>query len=385
MKNFLKITTGLVLLAFGFLFGSFSKSGEKNALALPDSTNESLKEQNIQAATKALNEPAAKERVFTAEEKRNIELFENAARSVTYITTSNVRQDYYTRNLMEIPRGSGSGFIWDERGHVVTNWHVIEGADRATVTLADGTTWEATLIGKAPDKDLAVLKIETPVEQLYPLPRGRSYDLLVGQSVFAIGNPFGFDQTLTKGIISALGREITSVSDVPIRDVIQTDAAINPGNSGGPLLDSSGNLIGVNTAIFSTSGSYAGIGFSIPVDAVKWIVPDLIQFGKIKRATLGVEIAPNSFLQRIGKEGVLIVNVVQNGPASVAGLRPTYRNSRGQMVLGDIIVAIDTEKIENLNDLTLALERYLPGDEVPVWLLRNDEVLETKVVLGEAR
>ncbi len=378
MKNILKIATGLILLAFGFLFGSFSKSGEKNAISIPETITEAPTK--LEAVAKA---PIV-ERKFTAEEQRNIELFDKAAKSVTYITTTNVRKDYYTRNLMEIPRGSGSGFIWDEQGHVVTNWHVLEGADRATVTLADGTTWDATLIGKAPDKDLAVLKIEVPVEQLYPLPRGRSYDLLVGQSVFAIGNPFGFDQTLTKGIISALGREITSVSDVPIRDVIQTDAAINPGNSGGPLLDSAGDLIGVNTAIFSTSGSYAGIGFSIPVDAVKWIVPDLIQYGKIKRATLGVEIAPNSFLKRIGKTGVLIINVLQNGPAAIAELRPTYRNNTGQMVLGDIIVAIDTEKIENLNDLTLALERYLPGDKIPVWVLRNDEVKETEVILGEA-
>ena len=380
MKNFIKIATGLILIALGFIFGSFSKSGAKNTIAISESSNDN----NVLAPLAAVKQPETA-RVFTAEEERNIELFEKAAKSVAYITTSNVRQDRYTRNLMEIPRGSGSGFVWDQSGHIVTNWHVIQGADRATVTLADGTTWDATLIGKAPDKDLAVLKIETPIDQLYPLPRGRSYDLLVGQSVFAIGNPFGFDQTLTKGIISALGREITSVSDVPIRDVIQTDAAINPGNSGGPLLDSSGNLIGVNTAIFSTSGSYAGIGFSIPVDAVKWIVPDLIQYGKIKRATLGVEIAPNSFLQRIGKKGVLIINVVQNGPASKAGLRPTFRNNTGQMVLGDIIVAIDKDKIENLNDLTLALEHYLPGQEVPVWLLRNDEVLETNVILGEAR
>ena len=381
MKNLLKIITGLILLASGFLFGSFSKNNEKNEIAVAETTKE---DKSTLVASTTVKTPEI-ERVFTAEELRNIELFEKAASSVVYITTTNVRKDYYTRNLMEIPRGSGSGFIWDENGHVVTNWHVLQGADRATVTLADGTTWDATLIGKAPDKDLAVLKIETPTDQLYPLPRGRSYDLLVGQSVFAIGNPFGFDQTLTKGIISALGREITSVSDVPIRDVIQTDAAINPGNSGGPLLDSSGNLIGVNTAIFSTSGSYAGIGFSIPVDAVKWIVPDLIKYGKIKRATLGVEIAPNRFLQRIGKKGVLIMNVLQNGPASNAGLRPTYRNNTGQMVLGDIIVAIDKDKIENLNDLTLALEHYLPGQEVPVWVLRNEEVMETNVVLGEAR
>lgn len=383
-------------MGLGFFFGSFSKDlGDAESPELDtivnatgsaaESTTEEKPFADKQQERKIKEQDDDSPRVLTAEESHTIELFENAARSVAFINTSNVRQDYFTRDLAEIPRGSGSGFIWDLKGHVVTNWHVLEGADRASVTLADGTTWDASLVGIAQDKDLAVLKIETPVEQLYPIPRGRSYDLLVGQAVYAIGNPFGLDQTLTTGIISALGREISSVSGVPIRDAIQTDAAINPGNSGGPLLDSSGNLIGVNTAIYSTSGSYAGIGFSIPVDIVKWVVPDLIQFGRIKRPTLGVEIAPNNYTQRIGKDGVLIIGVVSQGPADQAGLLPTYRNNNGQIVLGDIIVGIDSEKIENVNDLTLALEKFLPGDQVTVSILRNEKILQSDLVLGEAK
>lgn len=383
MKNLLKLGAGLTLLGLGFLFGSFSKNLEGSELA----ETGSLMSSSLSTSTedKVDEKATVAPRVFTTDESHTIELFENAASSVVFINTSNVRQDYFTRDLAEIPRGSGSGFIWDLKGHVVTNWHVLEGADRATVTLADGTTWDALLVGIAKDKDLAVLKIETPVDQLYPIPRGRSYDLLVGQAVYAIGNPFGFDQTLTTGIISALGREISSVSGVPIRDAIQTDAAINPGNSGGPLLDSSGNLIGVNTAIYSTSGSYAGIGFSIPVDIVKWVVPDLIQYGRIKRPSLGVEIAPNNYTQRIGKDGVLIVGVVSQGPAEKAGLLPTYRNNSGQIVLGDIIVGIDQEEIENVNDLTLALEKFMPGDKVIVSVLRNNTILKSELVLGEAK
>ena len=235
---------------------------------------------------------------LTASEVSTIKLFENAAPSVCFITTSNVRQDYWSRNVMEIPGGTGSGFVWDNKGHIVTNYHVIQKADRYQVTLSDQSTYEAELVGVAPDKDLAVLRIDVPKRNLRPIPVGNSVDLRVGQSVFAIGNPFGLDQTLTTGIVSALGREIQSVAKIPIRDVIQTDAAINPGNSGGPLLDSSGRLIGVNTAIYSPSGASAGIGFSIPVNVVRWVVPDLIQFGKVKRPVMGIEPAAQQFMKR---------------------------------------------------------------------------------------
>jgi S1-C subfamily serine protease len=203
--------------------------------------------------------------VVSQSEELTIKLFENAAPSVVYITTTTLQQDYWSRNVYEIPSGTGSGFVWDEKGHIVTNYHVIRGSNKAKVTLSDQATYDAVVVGVEPKKDIAVLRI-TSKTQLRPLPVGTSHDLRVGQSVFAIGNPFGLDQTLTTGVISALGREIQSVDNVPIRDVIQTDAAINPGNSGGPLLDISGRLIGVNTAIYSPSGAYAGIGCSVPDD-----------------------------------------------------------------------------------------------------------------------
>jgi S1-C subfamily serine protease len=322
---------------------------------------------------------------LTEGEKATIRLFENSAPSVAYITTSQLRQDYWTRNVMEIPQGSGSGFVWDKDGHVITNYHVIQGADKAQVTLADRTTWDAELVGAAPEKDLAVLKITAPKSALRPIPVGASENLLVGQTVLAIGNPFGLDQTLTTGIISALGREIKSVSGIPIREVIQTDAAINPGNSGGPLLNSTGELIGVNTAIYSPSGASAGIGFSIPVDVVKWVVPDLIQFGKINRPTLGVELATAQATQRLGLEGALITHVIEGSAAERGGLQPTYRDRDGRIRLGDAIVAVNGEKVGSSNDLVLILEKYKAGDTVKVSILREDKEMDVTLRLDAAR
>jgi S1-C subfamily serine protease len=230
-------------------------------------------------------------------------------------------------NLYQIPQGTGSGFVWDTKGNIITNFHVIQNADAAQVTLADQSNWKAQVVGVAADKDLAVLRIDAPSNRLRPIPLGTSKELQVGQSVFAIGNPFGLDQSLTTGVISALGREIDSVTRRPIQGVIQTDAAINPGNSGGPLLDSAGRLIGVNTQIFSPSGASAGIGFAIPVDTVNRIVPELIRSGKIIRPGLGVELAEEQIAKKIGVSGVVIVDVARGGPAAKAGIRPTRRES----------------------------------------------------------
>ena len=312
-----------------------------------------------------------KEDRFTEFETATINLFERAAPTVVFITTSNVRRDYWSRNVSEIPRGTGSGFVWDKEGHIITNYHVIQGADRATVTFSDQTTYQASLVGAAPEKDLAVLRIEAENMKLKPIPVGASDNLRVGQSVFAIGNPFGLDQTLTTGIISALGREIESVGKVPIRDVIQTDAAINPGNSGGPLLDSQGKLIGVNTAIFSPSGAYAGVGFSIPSHVVAWVVPDLIKYGKINRPTLGVELASPQVMRRMGMEGILILEVLKGGAAEKSGLRPTRRTREGSIVLGDVITAINGDKVGDRGDLILILEKYKPGDKVTLSITRD--------------
>ncbi len=372
------------LLVGGFFIGTAWKNAHNN-LALPqDSAEESPYNTNESGSstttTRSPIPPGLNEG-----EKATIRLFENAAPTVAYITTSRLRQDYWTRNVMEIPQGSGSGFVWDKDGHIITNYHVIQGADKAQVTLADRTTWDAELIGAAPEKDLAVLKITAPKSALRPIPVGSSDNLLVGQSVLAIGNPFGLDQTLTTGIISALGREIKSESGIPIRDVIQSDAAINPGNSGGPLLNSSGELIGVNTAIYSPSGASAGIGFSIPVDVVKWVVPDLIQFGKVNRPTLGIELANAQTTQRLGMKGALITHVAEGSAAERAGLQPTIRDRSGRIRLGDAIIGINGEKVESSSDLILILEKYKAGDNVRVKIMRDDREEEVQVRLDGAK
>jgi S1-C subfamily serine protease len=337
----------------------------------------------VQAAAQD-NRPAPVRRPELAEEERaTIGLFQRASPSVVYITSLAVQRDFFSMNAQEVPQGSGSGFIWDRQGHVVTNFHVIENASGAQVTLSDQSTWDAELVGYAPEKDLAVLRIKAPANKLLPLPLGDSDDLQVGQSVFAIGNPFGLDQTLTTGIVSALGREIQSVAGVPIRDVIQTDAAINPGNSGGPLLDSAGRLIGINTAIYSPSGAYAGIGFAIPVHSVSWVVPDLIQYGRVNRPTLGVELAPESWSRQIGVEGAVIVTVEPGSPAARAGLRGTERRGR-RMQLGDVLQSIDGKPVTSLADLLQVLEQKKAGDVVRLTFLRDGRRQEAQVRLDAA-
>lgn len=377
MNQTLKIFLWVLLLGVGFIAGTAWNTSDSTTQAPPPQGATISSNPSTLSSSPSSNK-------LTNSEQATINLFEAAAPSVAFITTSNLRRDYWSRNVTEIPRGSGSGFIWDKTGHVITNYHVIQGADRAQVTLADQSSWSAKLVGAAPDKDLAVLLIETPIEKLTPIPLGESERLQVGQSVYAIGNPFGLDQTLTTGIISALGREIESVGGVPIRDVIQTDAAINPGNSGGPLLDSSGRLIGVNTAIYSPSGAYAGIGFSIPVDVVKWAVPQLIENGRLMRPTLGVELANPQVVQRLGLEGLLILNVINGSAAERAGIRSTTRDRYGEINLGDIIVGINDEKVASRNDLLLILEKYQPGDLVKISLLREEQQIAIDLTLDES-
>ncbi len=320
---------------------------------------------------------------LNSEERATIEIFQDAAPGVVYITSLAVRRDFFSLDVHEIPQGTGTGFIWDRDGHVVTNFHVIRGASRAQVTLADHSTWEAEMVGVAPEKDLAVLRIRAPRSALHPISVGGSRNLQVGQSVYAIGNPFGLDQTLTTGIISALGREIDSQGRRPIRDVIQTDAAINPGNSGGPLLDSAGRLIGVNTAIYSPSGAYAGIGFAIPVDTVRWVVPRLIADGRLSQAVLGIEgVAVDQVLRGSDSEGVLILRVIANSGAERAGLRPSRRDRSGRVLLGDIITGINGAAIRSMDDIALALERRQPGDVVQVEALREQSPVQIEVRLG---
>jgi S1-C subfamily serine protease len=335
----------------------------------------------------SLNDPRAAPRAVTArgellnDEKSTIALFRQASPAVVNITAIGVQRDLFTLNLYQIPQGTGSGFVWDSRGNVITNFHVIQNADAAQVTLADQSNWKARVVGAAPDKDLAVLRIDAPANRLQPIPIGTSKDLQVGQSVFAIGNPFGLDQTLTTGVISALNREIESVTRRPIQGVIQSDAAINPGNSGGPLLDSAGRLIGVNTAIYSPSGASAGIGFAIPVDTVNRIVPELIRSGRVTRPGFGIQIADEQIAQRLGVTGVLVVDVVRGSAASKAGIQPTRRDADGRLRLGDIITTVDGKKVATPNDLYLLLEKYKIGEVVTISMLRDGKTVQAKVSL----
>ncbi|MBN1346809.1 MAG: trypsin-like peptidase domain-containing protein [Phycisphaerae bacterium] len=317
---------------------------------------------------------------LSEEEKTNIELFRRASGSVVYVHRIERRRDRFSLNVFEI-EGAGSGFIWDEKGHIVTNFHVIEGANAVKATLANGQTYDAKYVGGSPDNDLAVLFISAPSELLKPIPIGTSADLQVGQCVYAIGNPFGFDQTLTTGIVSALGRQIQSVSGRVIEDVIQTDAAINPGNSGGPLLDSAGRLIGVNAAIFSPSKVSAGIGFAVPVDTVNRVVPVIIRDGKPTRAGLGVRLVSDHVTRRLGLKGVLLGHVTPEGPAAKAGLRPTVMDEWNRIVLGDLIVAVDGESVESVTDLQVILGRHKVGDTLTLTVVREGQRLQVPVGL----
>ncbi len=317
---------------------------------------------------------------LAADELNTIEIFRSSAPSVVYITSIGVRRGLFNLNIYEIPQGTGSGFIWDTSGRIVTNYHVISDANRIEVTLADHTTWKGVLVGAAPDRDLAVLQISAPANKLQPISIGESTSLLVGQKVFAIGNPFGLDQTLTTGVVSALGREITAVTGRTIHDVIQTDAAINPGNSGGPLLDSAGRLIGVNTAIYSPSGGSSGIGFAVPVGEVNRVVPHIIRHGTVIRPGLGISIANQRLIDELGLEGVLILKVIKGSTADQAGLKGT-RQVAGGLILGDVILAVNGRRVSGYDSLRDELERYRVGEKVVLQVLREGQEAEVEVIL----
>lgn len=318
---------------------------------------------------------------LASDEKSTIELFRQASPSVVYITTTRLyKRNRFSLNLLEIPQGTGSGFVWDKDGHLVTNSHVVRGSHRARVTFGDGTQAIAQVVGDAPDKDLAVLLLDRKNVNLVPIPIGSSEDLEVGQKVFAIGNPFGFDQTLTTGVISGLGREIRATTGQTIHGMIQTDAAINPGNSGGPLLDSAGRLIGVNTAIVSPSGAYAGIGFAVPVDTVNRIVPQLIRYGKAARPGLGVVCAPPQLIRQYGIRGALVLYVEADSAAEKAGIRPIVEDETGH-TLGDIIVAVNGNEVRSDGQLSSVLGEYSVGDEVTVTVVREGQHIDLTATL----
>jgi S1-C subfamily serine protease len=318
---------------------------------------------------------------LTDEESRNIEIFRRAAASVVYIT-SVARYRGFLFDETQI-QGSGSGFFWDDEGHIVTNYHVIEDANRFSVTLADQSTWDARPVGVAPEKDLAVLKIQAPAEAMVPLVPGHSADLMVGRTVLAVGNPFGLDQTLTVGVVSALGRELRSPAGRTIRDVIQTDAAINPGNSGGPLLDSAGRLVGVNTAIYSPSGASAGIGFAVPVDTVTRLVPQLIEYGRpIEPGIEGLKWLSDYWAARSRIEGAVIRYVEPRSQADGLGLEGIRVGRRGRRYyVGDVVVAVDDEPVKSVDELRNHFEDAGVGGSVSLTIERDRETFEVQVEL----
>jgi S1-C subfamily serine protease len=324
-------------------------------------------------------------------EKANIRLFEQASPSVVFITSIAHRRDFFTFNIFKIPQGTGSGFIWDKDGHIVTNYHVIKDANAVEVTLADHSLWKATVVGSEPAKDLAVLRISAPREKLLPITIGSSKDLRVGQMTFAIGNPLGYDHSLTTGVISALGRTIPAFQSRTIDGVIQTEAPINPGSSGGPLLDSAGRLIGINTQIASLSGGSLGIGFAVPVDTINHVVPQLIEYGRVVRPYLGIvpfddHIARN--LKRRGilqQDGVIIRSIIDGGGAQAAGLRGTRIARDNRLLLGDIITKIDDRRIRSHDDLLTALEKHQAGDTVALTFLRDGQPRAVQVRLHADR
>jgi S1-C subfamily serine protease len=315
------------------------------------------------------------------EELRNIEIFRRASASVVYITSIALRRDFFSMDVFQIPQGTGSGFVWDRDGHIVTNFHVVEAGDKFSVTLADQSDWEAEVVGLAPDKDLAVLKVKAPRSALQALPLGSSSSLSVGQTVLAVGNPFGLDHSLTVGVVSALGRELRSPNGRTIRDVIQTDAAINPGNSGGPLLDSHGRLVGINSAIYSPSGAFAGIGFAVPVDTVKRLVPQLISHGRPIQPGIGVSLLPDYWAERLKSDGVVVYEVMQGTPADDAGLEGMRTSRSGRVILGDQIVAIDGKRIRSSDDLMHAFEQAGVGGSITLTVQRDGKERSVTVKL----
>lgn len=316
------------------------------------------------------------------DEKRVINIYHNSVSSV--VNVSNIRiSDNFFYGKTEVPQGSGTGFVWDDQGHIVTNFHVVQGGNSFVITFHnDKKQYKADVVGVAPKKDVAVLKLKELPKNLNPIEVGSSKNLLVGQMVLALGNPFGLDHSISKGIISALGRKIQGIGGVKINDMIQTDAAINQGNSGGPLLNSKGQLIGMNTMIFSTSGSNAGLGFAVPVDTVKRYVPQLIEHGKVIRPGLGIGILEEHIRERyVGDKGAAISFVDPDGAAAKAGLRGMMRDNVGRIYIGDVMTKIDGSEVNNLDDIYQKLEEYKIGDTIEIEYLRDNKKKTTKLTL----
>jgi S1-C subfamily serine protease len=316
------------------------------------------------------------------DERNTISVFRTAAQSTVFVTQTRVVEDYFAGTMQEVPAGSGSGFVWDDKGTIVTNFHVVEGARTVTVTFHDQQTFEAKVVGLEPRKDIAVLKVEAPAKLLVPIHVAKGEQVEVGQKAIAIGNPFGLDHTLTTGVISAIGRQVQGAGGVSIRDMIQTDAAINPGNSGGPLLDSMGQLIGMNTMIYSKTGASAGIGFAVPVSTISRIVPQILKSGRAEQVGIGVAADPLQKLERrLGLEGVIILQVPEGSAAAAAGLRGLTRTRRGS-ALGDVIVGVDNVRVVHFDDLYTVLDQHKPDDAVKLTVLRGESTATLTIKLA---
>lgn len=320
---------------------------------------------------------------LTEDEKNTIEVVKRAKNSVVFITNLQYVRDFFWSSDQPVARGTGSGFIWDDKGHIVTNFHVIEDGDKFMVTLANQRQVEARLIGREPAKDIAVLRLVERVPDLTPVAVGTSRNLEVGQKVIAIGNPFGFDHTVTTGIVSALGRSMPGAGGVTIRDMIQTDASINPGNSGGPLLNSAGELVGMNTMIVSPSGASSGLGFAVPVDIIRKIVPQIISFGKVTRPGIGISFLRDEVARRAGVEGAVILDVPRGSRAYELGLRGLGRDRFGRLYIRDVITGIDAMTIKSYDDLYNALDHYQVGDVVTLTVERDGQRRQVKIRLVE--
>ncbi|WP_437603979.1 S1C family serine protease [Sorangium sp. So ce590] len=326
--------------------------------------------------------PPPSKNALIEDERNTISVFREVASATVFVTQRRLVVDRFFGTAVEVPAGSGSGFVWDADGHIVTNFHVVDNAQSLIVRLQGEKTFPARLVGVEPRKDIAVLKIDAPKEMLKPIQIAPLREPLeVGQKAIAIGNPFGLDHTLTTGIISAVGRQVEGAGGVTIRDMIQTDAAINPGNSGGPLLDSSGHLIGMNTMIFSKSGASAGIGFAVPSTMIARVVPQIIKTGKAETVGLGIQLDPARRLERRnGIRGVIVMSVIPDGPAAKAGLRGLSEGDRG-LVLGDVIVGLDGAPVADYDALYNALDGKKPGEKVKVDLLRGGQKTTVEIAV----
>lgn len=328
---------------------------------------------------------AALPKMVVEDEKNSVSIFQNTVKSVVNVSTIKRRRNPWAYGDVEMQAGAGTGFVWDNKGHIVTNYHVVQNGNKFNISFHnDKNLYEATIVGVEPKKDIAVLKLKKMPSKLIPVKVGVSKNLMVGLKAVAIGNPFGLDHTMTAGIISALDRKIEGIGGVKIHGMIQTDASINPGNSGGPLLNSSGEIIGMNTVIYSGSGTSAGVGFAVPVDTIKRIVPELIEHGKVTRPGLGIGLMPDHMKARFGIEkGIVITYIDENGGASEAGLVGMGQDRWGRVYLGDVILEINGEEVNTYDDIYHVLDKYKIGDIVKVKILREDQTKTVKITLTE--